>query len=97
MLRCSTFQNKPFETNKLIKAAIWLHGIPLQIRPADARCNLIIQMMTTEIKHLCLSRDIAMHTITKTRLFKYIVNFTTKNWKFSDKNSDIFFMFLHKT
>ena len=30
-------------------------------------------------------------TITKTRLFKYIENFTTKKkWKFSDKNSDIF-------
>ena len=29
-------------------------------------------------------------TITKTRLFKYIENFTTKNWKFSDKKSDIF-------
>ena len=28
--------------------------------------------------------------ITKTRLFKYIEHFTTKNWKFSDKNSDIF-------
>ena len=34
--------------------------------------------------------------ISKTRLFKYIENFTTKNWKFSDKNSDIF-MFLLKT
>ena len=28
--------------------------------------------------------------ITKTRLFKYAENFTTKEWKFSDKNSDIF-------
>ena len=28
--------------------------------------------------------------ITKSCLFKYIENFTTKNWKFSDKNSDIF-------
>ena len=28
--------------------------------------------------------------ITKTHLFKYIENFTTKNWKFADKNSDIF-------
>ena len=28
--------------------------------------------------------------ITKTRLFKYIENFTTKNGKFSDKTSDIF-------
>ena len=31
-----------------------------------------------------------MFTITKTRLFKYIENFTSKNWKFSDKISDIF-------
>ena len=28
--------------------------------------------------------------ITKTRLFKYIENFTTKNWKFSDKICNIF-------
>ena len=34
--------------------------------------------------------------ITKKCLFKYIENFTTKNWKFSDKNSD-FFIFLLKT
>ena len=27
---------------------------------------------------------------TKTRLYKYIENFTSKKWKFSDKNSDIF-------
>ena len=27
---------------------------------------------------------------TKTRLFNYIDNFATKNWKFSDKNYDIF-------
>ena len=26
----------------------------------------------------------------KTRLFKYIENFSSKNLKFSDKNSDIF-------
>ena len=31
-----------------------------------------------------------LNPITKTRLFKYIENFTTKNWKFSDTNSDIF-------
>ena len=34
--------------------------------------------------------------ITKTRLFKHIENFTTKNGKFSDKNL-IFFIFLLKT
>ena len=34
---------------------------------------------------------LSMQTITKTHLFKYIENFTCKNWKFSDKiNSDIF-------
>ena len=31
--------------------------------------------------------------ITKTRLFKYTENFTTKNWKFSDKKLDIFHIF----
>ena len=30
--------------------------------------------------------------ITETCLFKYIENFTSKNWKFSDKNSDIFYI-----
>ena len=34
--------------------------------------------------------------ITKTRLFKYIENFTTKNWKCSDKNSEIFLCFCSK-
>ena len=35
-------------------------------------------------------------SITKTRLFKYTENFTTKNWKFSDKKILIFFKFLLK-
>ena len=35
-------------------------------------------------------------TITKTRLFKYTENLTTKNCKFSDKNSIFFFIFLLK-
>ena len=29
-------------------------------------------------------------SITKTCLFKYIENFTSKNWRFSEKKSDIF-------
>ena len=50
-------------------------------------------------QHLIFSRSwqeiienftVSNHGITKTRLFKYTENFTTKNWKFSDKNSDIF-------
>ena len=35
--------------------------------------------------------------ITKTRLFKYIENLISKNWKFSDKKTPIFFLFLLKT
>ena len=35
--------------------------------------------------------------ITKTRLFKYIENFTSKNWKFSDRKTLIFFILLLKT
>ena len=34
--------------------------------------------------------------ITKTLVFKYIENFTTKNLKFSDKNSDIFHISAHE-
>ena len=34
--------------------------------------------------------------ISKTRLFKYVETFTSKNWKFQMKNSDIF-KFLLKT
>ena len=36
------------------------------------------------------------HLITKTRLFKYIEMFTSKNRKFSGKNSDIFSYFCSK-
>ena len=37
-----------------------------------------------------LKRITNNHNITKTRLFKYFENFTPKNWKFSEKNSDLF-------
>ena len=33
--------------------------------------------------------------ITKTRLFKYIENFTSKNWKFLDKNDEAVLMSTH--
>ena len=35
------------------------------------------------------------NNITKSRLFKYTENVNTKNWKFSDKNSDIFHTSAH--
>ena len=48
---------------------------------------------TINVSTLNYSYSLTPHHIilnTKTRLFKYIENFTTKNCKFSDKNSDIF-------
>ena len=42
------------------------------------------------------SHNYMVSFITKTRLFKYIENVTTTNWKFSDKNSDIFSYFCSK-
>ena len=48
-------------------------------------------------KHLPQNAERLKATITKTRLFKYTENFTTKQRKFSDKNSDFFFLFLLKT
>ena len=40
--------------------------------------------------------DILFKYVTKTSVFKYIDNFTSKNWKFSDKKTLIFFIFLFK-
>ena len=46
--------------------------------------------------HNCIFIDVFFYfneihkIITKTRLFKYIENFTSKKWKISDKNADIF-------
>ena len=41
--------------------------------------------------------NISSKLITKTRLFKYIDTFTSKNWKFSDTKILIFFICLLKT
>ena len=50
-----------------------------------------------ELKHRGRSLKDGHVCITKTRLFKYIENFTSKNWKFSDKKTLTFFIFLLKT
>ena len=42
------------------------------------------------IKPQLNSTPIPALNITKTYLFKYIENFASRNWKFSDKKSDIF-------
>ena len=48
------------------------------------------QLYVNNMGRVMEKRSVTVYAITKTRLFKYIENFTTKNWKFSDKNSDIF-------
>ena len=68
-------------------------GLRIYLYNNTERCNKIRQ------QKMILQADSTVWSgvsITKTRLFKYIEKFTTKNWKFSDKNSDIF-IFLLKT
>ena len=50
-------------------------------------------ILTSDFPCLQMNSQAPDVNITKTRLFKYIENFTTKNWKFSDKNSDTFHVF----
>ena len=60
----------------------------VQVLKGSGRSILTLYTMRTLL--IKLIKDWLAFIITKTRLFKYIVNFTNKNWKFSDKNSDIF-------
>ena len=50
------------------------------------------QLLRSEVSDLVVQACL----ITKTRLFKYIGNSTSKNWKFSDKKLWYFFIFLLK-
>ena len=49
---------------------------------------LYLYFKTGKRKTLCVGYTSL--AITKTNLFKYTENFTTKKWKFSDNSSDIF-------
>ena len=53
--------------------------------------NIIFQEQETNWNFTCYQAP--QFIITKTRLFKYIENFTSKNWKISDENSDICHIF----
>ena len=58
---------------------------------------MILKTQMLNLKPFFFSKSMSpMLHIMKTRLFKYIENFTSKNWKFSDKKL-IFFIFLLKT
>ena len=51
--------------------------------------NAFVQI-SGQLWYIQISEVNTVSSIKKTRLFKYIENFTTKNWKFSDKNSAFF-------
>ena len=57
----------------------------------------LMVMDSTNNKHWSISQKrfpcyrLCSHIITKTRICKYIENFTSKNWKFSDKKNWYFF------
>ena len=61
-------------------------------QPAISLCCMLTETKDTvvHIDEQKMSRLDYTDANTKPRLFKYIENFTTKTWKFSDKNSDIF-------
>ena len=64
---------------------------------ANANWTCQIRLRTSFLQENCEQWMLLEVNITKTRLFKYIENFTTKKWKFSDKKNLIFFIFLLKT
>ena len=47
-------------------------------------------LVTGRAYYVIVALHYVLASITKTRLFKYIENFTAQNWKFSNKNSNIF-------
>ena len=51
-------------------------------------CRFVLLLMQLVLYNFWLFRYLL--SLQKTRLFKYIENFSSKNWNFSDKNSDIF-------
>ena len=50
----------------------------------------VIKSLMVALENTQKNKNQSLSFITKTRLFKYTEKFTTKRWKFSDKNSDIF-------
>ena len=83
---------KVLEVDKDIK--IWLKNAKFGFLPYNVDPCILYFFFTFVFIHL----QVALYRIiiTKTSLFKYTEIFTTKNWNFSDKNSDIFSYFCSK-
>ena len=63
--------------------------------PGTRLAKFLVKIPTPRVKYLYPAWT-GSWCITETRLFKFIEKFTSKNWRFSDKNSNIF-IFLLKT
>ena len=68
----------------LLEQTIWT---VTKVYPSLTHCRLneLPHTICWKILIAFLGMSLAMWFITKTRLFKYIENFTFQNWKFSDK------------
>ena len=76
-------RNLPFSVKTSVNHSIWHSSLLSKIQNKSHFIQLISTLGS------CLHVNTSSEHITKTHLFKYIENFTTKNWKVSDKNSDI--------
>ena len=76
-----------FKTSNWRKKDSWKTSSIFQYSILFCHVDIYILFISTSPKSLCNLEFVILcnHIITKTRLFKYINNFTTKNkWKFSD-------------
>ena len=95
---CGSAKYYPSLCSPFINTIVSNDSVCGQVRPwsdcADAQSDLRLrcsQMSEDTFSNRAAHITKAWPCITKTRLFKFIEIFTTKNWKFSVKNSDIFF------
>ena len=66
---------------------LWAYSLQNLLRISRTEHNRLCACAVWSMAYSIRSNDV---NITKTCLFKYPENFTTKKWKFSDKNSDSF-------
>ena len=71
------------------KAGLWKYHVRFVQRPISLDKPEISIYLSWNKNFTDLAKKY-IQVITKTSLLKYTENFTTKKWKFSDKNSDIF-------
>ena len=80
--------------NRIIfSSSLQIWYVEVRISRSISECPLEFEI--TRVDCINYKRLLAVLTgITKTRLFKYIETFTSKNWKFSYKKTLIFFIYL---